>query len=367
MKTILDVSNIVYGGHYASPDMRISGFPMGGIRKLFGILNAEMPLTDFVLCFDGGISFRRELEPEYKAGRVPNYSVMAQVDLLREMLLDCDIPFYREDDYEADDLICSTVYFLDCVGDREAVTVYSDDRDMACCVNSQTSIRNVTSQGICINKANYETRVVKNERIPYNTILLYKMLFGDRSDNYSELNVPGVRFSDVAATMLREMQPYLDSGAFPEVSFMDVDIIRLIIDGLPDSVSLESKELLKKRAMVVYPRLKDITANGREAFLQDAATSGEPLYRVERRHIKIFGQGEYNQRKFDMYCNMLNLNRCRMDRLRSNDLAQMDAFKQKLKLMAKDLSNGVYAVEKSRANRAPRTAPTVIENMRLPI
>lgn len=367
MKTILDVSNIIYGGYYASPNFRISGFPLGGIRKLFGIMNADFPVSDFILCFDGGDSFRKELSPQYKAGRVPNYSVLAQIDLLKEMLKECDIPFLYKQGYEADDLICSSVYFFACINDPDNITIYSDDRDLACCVSEKVTVKNTTSNGIIITKDNFEQRVVSGTTVPFNTILLYKMLCGDKSDNYPGVNIPGLRFADFALDYTRQIQPFIDDGTFPEAAFMDIDVIRIIIDNLPGSISDESKEELKKQASLVFPRIIDVTYQGKEKFLQDMSSSNEPFYTVEQRHLPIVSQGCYNVQKFNLYCSMLGLNRMRAERYGVNFEERAESFRSQLKLRAKELSSGAMAVEHYHHSRAQRPSTTVLENMQLPI
>lgn len=367
MKAILDVSNIIYGGYYASPNFRISGFPLGGIRKLFGMMNADFAVSDFILCFDGGDSFRKELSPQYKAGRVPNYSVLAQVDLLKEMLRECDMPFMYKKGYEADDLICSSVYFFGCIKDPDEITVYSDDRDLSCCVSDKVTVKNTTSNGITITKDNFERRVVRGENVPFNTILLHKMLYGDKSDNYPGINIPGLRFADFALDFTRQLQPFIDNGTFPEAAFMDIDVIRLIIDNLPGSISDDSKEELKKQATLVFPRLTDVTYNGKDKFLQDISTSKEPFYVVEQRHLPIISQGSFDQKKFNLYCSIMGLNRMRAERYGANFEERAEGFRSQLKLRAKELSSGVMAVEKYCHSQAQRPSTTVLENMQLPI
>lgn len=367
MKSILDVNNIVYGGHYGSPEFRISGFPVGGIRKIMGILNANLSHSEFALCFDGGKSAKRELLPSYKARRVPNYSVIAQLELLREILLDCDISFYQEPSYEADDMICSLVKFLAVMRDTDRVTVYSDDRDLACCVCSNVDIHNVTSNGICITRENYEQRVVAHEDIPYNTILLHKMVYGDKSDNYAGLNVPGLRFDVLAQALICEIQPLIDAGTLPEIAYMDVDIINIVIDNLSEQFSEEMKDKIKAQARIVFPRMIDVTKSGIPSLIQDAQQTGDPLYRVIQRHTHFFGLDGFNRQKFNFYCNMLRLNRCHTNRYSTSFENDEAEFKRKLSLRAKDLSNGVYATEKRYKIEAAPVTSSVIQNMELPL
>ena len=368
MKTIIDVSNVVYGGHYGSIDKRVAGFPVGGIRKLLGIINAGINQTDYILCFDGAPTKKKELFPEYKAGRVPNYSVMAQIDLLQEILQDCNIPFYLVEDKEADDVICSVIYDLAILGDPDRIVVYSDDRDLACCVGEKCTLKNTTSNGKTIDKNSFEDRVVQGERVPYNTILLHKIVNGDKSDNYPGVNVHGLRFEELAYAYLGVMSPYLSNGSFPEAAFLDVSIFNAVMDELSDRYDEPTREAIKKHAELVYPQLFDVTAGGVDKVFADMQERGLPLFKVEKDHFKVFGQGDFNRQKFDMYCSVLGLNRCRVDRYGDRFSEDVEEFKAKLKLRSKELASGVSAVERYRkVTQAAVEPPTVITNMELPI
>lgn len=367
MRTILDVSNIVYGGYYGSPNYRISGFPVGGIRKLFGIINADVRQSDMIVCMDGGNTIKKELLPRYKAGRVPNYSVLAQLDLVKEILTACDIPFYCDDQYEADDFICSAVHFLTMAKDPDDILIYSDDRDISCCVSDNIKVQNVTTNGITIDRNNYERRVVSGEQVPFNTILLYKMVFGDKSDNYLGLDIPGLRFDEFAQFYLDSISPYLASGQFPESVYMDVAVMEAVIDMLPDSFDSTAKEKMKAQAKIVFPQLIDITFNGVNEFYQGLATTRDPMYLYEREHIKTFGMGTFNKRKFDMYCSVLNLNRCRPEVFSASMIDEAEAFKETLRQKAKDLDSGVMAVEHYQKRKTVHPSGSELQNMELPL
>lgn len=371
MREILDVSNIVYGGYYGSPDYRVGGFPCGGIRKLLGIINADFRQSDFILCFDGGDTIKKELLPRYKAGRVPNYAVMAQLDLLKEIFLDCEIPYYWDNKHEADDFICSSVHFLTQVRDPDDIVIISDDRDLSCCISDSCRVKAATSLGTNIDRASFEERVVKGTFVPYNTILVHKMIFGDHSDNYPGLHIPGLVFDTFANFVVENVMPFIESGQFPVTAFMDIQVMNALIDMLPDTYTAEAREQLKEQAKIVFPHLLDVTANGMEAFLQDVQTAGEPLYRVERRHIKTFGMGSFNQKKFDLYCSVFNLNRCRPERYGANFVELAESFKKDLKLRAKDLASGAMAVEHYQSRKTVHPSSNVssgaVQSMELPL
>ena len=367
MKVILDVSNIVYGGHFANPEYRICGFPMGGVRKLLGIINAESRDSDVFLCMDAGATMKRELYPEYKAGRVPNYSVAAQLDLLQEIFGDCNIPYYKEDGIEADDHICSLVHFFEYTQDREAITIISDDRDIACCVSPKVSIRNATSNGICLNRDNFEQRVISGTTVPYNAILIHKMFHGDRSDGYGGLRIPGLRYEDMTYHFLNALAPYFERGELPQSAHMNLQAMELVIDSLGDTVTAADKEKLKQQAKLVFPQLIDVTTNGLEAYLHDRDTSGDPLYRAQHRNLKVCSMAAMRASNFNYYCTILGLNKARPERISFAMGEKDDAFKELLRLRAKELSTGVTAANHYQRRKESAQSTPTMGNMELPL
>lgn len=369
MKSILDVSNIVYGGYYGSPNYRMHGFPIGGIRKLLGIINAEICNSEFALAFDGGATIKKELLPQYKAGRIPNYAVMAQIDLLRDILMDCNIPFYQQDEWEADDVICSLVDTLAIVRDQDNIVIYSDDRDMSCCVSDSVSIRNVTTNGVRINRSNFEQRVVNGETIPFNTILLHKMIYGDKSDNYPGIHVPGLRFDELAMAYINTVDDMIKSGQLLSTAYMNLDICEYVIDTLDSNIGHDAKDILKAQARIVFPQLVDVTTQdgGMSAFFADIQQSGEPIFKVIKRHLKVFGYEDFDRGKFDFYCTAFGLNKCRPNRYNSTHIELSDKLNQTLSLRAKDLASGVMAVEKYQRRKVVQSSTASIDNMQLPI
>ena len=365
MKLILDCSNIVHGGYHGTPNYRISGFPMGGIRKLLGIINAEGMHKDIALCFDGGKTIKKELHPTYKAGRVPNYAVIAQLDLLQDICRDCGIPFYKSEGYEADDYIVSLVQFLRNTGSAEDIEIISDDRDLACCVDRRTSIKNATSQGISINYDSYEERVVKGERIPYNMILLYKMFYGDRSDHYYGVSIPGLRFDLMAQFYFDMITPLIENGTFPANPFTNIAVMKGVIDNMPD-LSEQDRAKLKKQAELVFPRQVDVLTAPLEGFVK-MLQEGSPRYLVDRAHLKFFSYTSIDSKKFDMYCSAMHLNKCKVQRQFHGLDSELASFKELLSIKAKDLSNGVLAVEHHRSKRALPISSKEIEDLPLPL
>lgn len=365
MKTILDVSSIVYGGHNGN-DRRISGFPVGGIRKLFGIINAGLSCSDFALCFDGGKIIKKELLPTYKAGRVPDFSVFAQIDLLKELLLNCNIPFYWDEQYEADDFIFSVCRELVALGDPEDVVIYTDDRDLSCCVTQQIRIAPVTSNGIGINRDCYENRVVNGRVIPYNSILLWKIFHGDSSDNYKALHIPGLTFESFTHEFISQVEPLIGPEGLTVLAYAEYPVFEAVVKMMSNTISPEDAETLLRQGRIAFPYAIPVS-NADFTVYAEEFQRGELLYAMERRHMKFFGNGSFERRKFDTYCSLLGLNKTKPARYVSSDSAEAQEFYSLLELRAKELSSGVLAVERYGNKRVSAPREDTLANMDLPL
>lgn len=368
MKTIIDVSSVVYSGHNGRPNLRMQGFPIGGIYSLLRMIAADLPRTDFVLCFDGGDIIKKELLPTYKAGRVPDYSVMAQIDALKEILLGCDIPFYHDPKYEADDFVYSVCDAFDTLGDTDPIRIMSDDRDLACNVRPDCSLNPVSTNGSCIDYKNFEERVVRERNIPYNTILLWKIFHGDTSDHYKGLKIPGLDFDSMADNFLEILKPLIGPQGFTEMAYANYEVFEAFLSDYADRMSAEDMERLKAQARIVYPYRLNVFVTDRESLLADVSKSGS-LSTAERMHMKVFGTGNFDAARFDFVVSMLGPRGGYKRRFRkyNEDGAEGEALRQYFALKAKDLSSGVMAVERYRSRKTVKPETDVLQNMELPI
>src|SRR5665648_361134 len=110
---VIDGKSVFYRGYYAMPNLSTAdGTPTGGV---FGFASLAIELIkklepDYVaVAWDKkgtNIRKRREIYPEYKAGRkkAPDY-FYAQLPMLFELLEAFGWPLYELDDYEADDIL----------------------------------------------------------------------------------------------------------------------------------------------------------------------------------------------------------------------------------------------------------------------
>jgi DNA polymerase I len=110
---VIDGKSIFYRGYYAMPNLSLAdGTPTGGV---YGFASLAIELIkklepDYVAVAwdkkDTNIRKRREIYPEYKAGRkkAPD-DFYAQIPILYELLDAFGWPLYELDDYEADDIL----------------------------------------------------------------------------------------------------------------------------------------------------------------------------------------------------------------------------------------------------------------------
>lgn len=110
---VIDGKSVFYRGYYAMPGLSTrDGTPTGGV---FGFASLALELMkklepDYVaVAWDKkgtSIRRRREVYPEYKAGRkAPPEDFFAQIPMLHELLEAFGWPLYELDDYEADDIM----------------------------------------------------------------------------------------------------------------------------------------------------------------------------------------------------------------------------------------------------------------------
>ncbi|MBQ8984775.1 DNA polymerase I [Candidatus Saccharibacteria bacterium] len=110
---IIDGKSVFYRGYYAMGNLSTSdGTPTGGVYGFAVIameIVKELQPTKVVVAWDKAktsISKRKEIYPDYKAGRVkPPEDFFTQIPLLKNLISALGWGFLECDDYEADDII----------------------------------------------------------------------------------------------------------------------------------------------------------------------------------------------------------------------------------------------------------------------
>ena len=227
--------------------------------------------TNFIgVCFDGGSQVRRDyfsaISGEvYKGNRKKlNPSFIKQVETTAWLLLRGGVSAYRVEGYEADDLAYSLVRDLKDSGVKEPIDVFTNDNDLLPLVDDQVSVyirsnRTYASYGCPEYRQYYQvtpdswddyisyTSQFKDYIIPYNSMILFKLLKGDKSDciKGAAKGFGPKGYNSLMGTMLKDEVPFetlfrydldYDRDIYPTLSeylYDDVlDPMRLIYNGL---------------------------------------------------------------------------------------------------------------------------------------
>lgn len=195
---IFDVSTYIHAGmvnrhSYLLPSIAntADGFrerrlPTGGLSMIWNMLYNEYGKCDMVFCMDLAPTKKILMNENYKANREHNRGVSKANDIVYTVLKDCGFTVLREDGYEADDFIYSLVQEYKSVYDH--IYVYTADSDLYFLVDDNISIEPSTSRAKVVNKQNYTYTVRKDKYTPYNALTLYKIMYGDKSDNIAPLS-----------------------------------------------------------------------------------------------------------------------------------------------------------------------------------
>lgn len=255
--TLHDVAPYIHTG-MNSPEFSsftFEGFPMGGIKYFFRHFATFLTGDDFACFFDSGGSFRKQLWPGYKAKRVSNPSVNIQLEILYEILMRCGIPCYKEDGFEADDLVFNAVEKFK--KEYHSVHVYSADYDLTHNVDETVTFNAVNSNVNNVNFFNFGVAIVKGEFVLLNTISAHKVFHGCSSDKIKAFSssvkemTPDVLYKKFCDFLKRSMgSDYVP----PQIGRDKRAILIFIRDELKPVLPEEEIEELNLRVEVVYPK-----------------------------------------------------------------------------------------------------------------
>ena len=205
---VIDGKSVFYRGYYAMPGLSMAdGTPTGGV---YGFVSLAIELIkklepDYVaVAWDKrgtNIRKRRELYPEYKAGRKPAPDdFYQQIPILHELLDAFGWPLYEIDDYEADDIMGAFARQAESCGietclitsDLDALQLISPMTKVYAMKNGLRNIEEFTAEY-------FEQKY----RIRTEQFLDLKALKGDSSDNLP--GVPGIG-EKTAVKLLQEYE-----------------------------------------------------------------------------------------------------------------------------------------------------------------
>lgn len=214
---VIDGKSVFYRGYYAMPGLSTAdGTPTGGV---YGFVSLAIELIkklepDYVaVAWDKkgtNIRKRRQLYPEYKAGRKPAPDdFYAQIPILMELLEAFGWPLYELDDYEADDIMAT--FAVEAAQKGVETCLITSDLDALQAVSPTTRVfamKNGLSNIQEFTPESFETKYgIRTEQF-----LDLKSLMGDSSDNLP--GVPGVG----QKTAVKLLQAYGDlDGVYAHV------------------------------------------------------------------------------------------------------------------------------------------------------
>lgn len=263
---VIDGKSVFYRGYYAMPNLSLpDGTPTGGV---FGFASIAIELIkklepDYVaVAWDKpktNIRKRRDMYPEYKAGRKPAPDdFYAQIPILHELLDAFGWPFYELDDYEADDILGA---FAKQATEKGIETcLLTSDLDALQLVGPLTKVYAIKNGLSNIEEFDIE-HFEQKYGIEVEQFLDLKSLKGDSSDNLP--GVPGVG-EKTAVTLLQEYKTldniyaHLDEikpawskklEAGKELAYMSKEVGRIWVDAPVeldwDVASIEDIDLQK--------------------------------------------------------------------------------------------------------------------------
>ncbi|MFP6655523.1 MAG: 5'-3' exonuclease H3TH domain-containing protein, partial [Myxococcota bacterium] len=183
---VIDGANAIYRAFFAIPNLRApdgtpTGAAYGFVTMLIKVLREEKP-THLVIASDPpGGSFRREIFPEYKAGRdAQPEDLTLQFPIVAEFCEAFGVPMLEVPKFEADDVIATLV---ETAPEGAEVCIVSTDKDLMQLIRPGVEMLDST-KGRRIDSAAVEERF----GVPPSQLLDVRALVGDPSDN-----IPGVK------------------------------------------------------------------------------------------------------------------------------------------------------------------------------
>lgn len=192
---IIDGKSVFYRGYYAMPNLSMGdGTPTGGVYgfSAFALELIKKLKPDYVcVAWDKpktNIRRRKELYPEYKAGRKPAPpDFYAQIPILHELLEAFSWPLYELDDYEADDIMGTLA--IQAAEQGIETCLITSDLDLLQCTSPLVHVYALKKGFSNIELFNPESFEEKYH-IRVDQFLDLKALKGDSSDNIP--GVPGI-------------------------------------------------------------------------------------------------------------------------------------------------------------------------------
>ncbi len=228
---VIDGKSVFYRGYYAMPGLSMAdGTPTGGV---YGFTSLAIELIkklnpDYVaIAWDKkgtNIRKRREMYPEYKAGRKPApEDFYAQIPILYELLDAFGWPLYELDDYEADDILGA--FAVQATAKGIETCLLTSDLDALQLVGPLVKVY-ALKNGLSNLEEFHVDSFTKKYGLRVDQFLDLKALKGDSSDNLP--GVPGI--GEKTATQLLQDYDTLDN-IYKNLELIKPTVAKKLIDG----------------------------------------------------------------------------------------------------------------------------------------
>ncbi len=243
---LVDGNAVLHRAYHALPSSLTtkSGEPInavyGFVSMLLKIIE-ELKPTHIAVCFDTPVeTFRKAEYVGYQAHRPRLESDLSgQFEICYKVLDAMNIPIYKLERYEADDVIGTISY--QCNSLVGEIVIVTGDRDILQLVDDKKKIKVwMPLQGLSKAKVYSESDVIERMGVKASQIVDYKALAGDSSDNYGGVTGIGPK---TATTLLEK--------------YNDLENIYKHINEIPEKVAkklavgVESAGMSKKLATIV--------------------------------------------------------------------------------------------------------------------
>lgn len=272
---IIDGKSVFYRGYYAMPFLSTKdGTPTGGVYG-FAALSLELIKKikpDYVcVAWDKrgtNIRRRKEIYPEYKAGRKPAPpDFYEQIPILMELLDAFSWPLYELDDYEADDIMGTLAQKA--AGEDIETFLITSDLDLLQCVGPLTHVY-AMKKGLTNIELYNPQSFEEKYGISVHQFIDLKSLKGDSSDNIP--GVPGI--GEKGAIKLLQQYKTLD-GVYEHVDEIPGAVGKKLREGK------ESAYLSQRLAEIWCDAPIDLDLDGMDVLDLDTGKLKQLLMRLE--------------------------------------------------------------------------------------
>ena len=226
-----------------------------GTKAIFGLcqtLRDVKSKSDTVVFCKDTRSFRKDISDEYKAGRykaAPEF--YEQVNTAMDIFEDAGFNVIGVEGMEADDVIASlkTKYH----DSFSSILIRTNDNDLVHLIDKKTTIIKTTKSKPNIGISNYEEVL----GIPYNTMILYKCIVGDTSDNIHGIRGAGPGFF---REFINRVGGHIDLATLGSLNFDET--VSILVNNLGNDIAIQQAiESYKLVAPLINPNIEILGNN----------------------------------------------------------------------------------------------------------